>query len=51
MVDDEEEPEIHRIDGRWMCPICGKDARDHPQSETFPWPTFVKLCDGREGKV
>lgn len=46
-----EEPEVIRVDGRYICELCDKEARDHPDSEIFPWPTFVKLCDGREVKV
>lgn len=45
------EKDVVRVDGRYVCVICGKQARDHPQSETFPWNTFVTLCDGREVKT
>lgn len=46
-----EKPEVVRIDGRYVCVNCGKQARDHSPSKKFPWPTFVTMCDGREVKT
>jgi hypothetical protein len=51
MQDDEIEMEIVRVDGRAICPICGKEYRDHPTNPKALWPTFVQLCDGRIGKT
>jgi hypothetical protein len=46
-----EEPEVVRMDGSYICEQCGKEARKHPSSKVFPWPTFVRMCDGREVKL
>lgn len=43
--------EVERVDGHYVCEKCGKQARDHPDSWRFPWPTFKRLCDGREVKT
>lgn len=50
-ADQRSEVEVHRVDGRYICPHCGKEAKDHPQDPDNPWPTFVVLCDGRHVKV
>lgn len=43
--------EVVRVDGGYICEICGEEARKHPDSVLFPWPTFVTMCDGREVKL
>lgn len=43
--------DVIRIDGQYICVNCGKQARDHPDSVLFPYPTFRTMCDGREVKT
>lgn len=48
---EDSEVEVVRYSGGWICPACGKEARDHPDDPACPWPTFVLLCDGTHAKL
>lgn len=46
-----EDVEVHRVSGGWVC-HCGKEARNHPHADGMPTEGgFVRLCDGRVGKL
>jgi hypothetical protein len=46
-----EEPEVIRVSGDAICPLCAKKYRDHPWSSKFLYEGLEFLKEGCDGRL